>query len=215
MKRSAVPALPSSSKASPLDYFNDDASERTRTAANRKARPPPPPVRAQSDDGESGSDSDDDDAVALASVVAYGIVLRAPSDLDSRRREMLTDPSMFQKRIEAAIRLKFDDVQIGFEEITSGVIDERGKRNAGKMNFGLFIYVESKASWIEEARDPSACGLMERLQPEKLALTSKERQCLIQASRDIYESLFGRKGPSSFPGSRDADGIDMCHVLCM
>lgn len=166
-------------------------------------------------DGASSESGSEDEPVSLASVVAYGIVLRAPADLDSRRRDMLDDPEAFQKRIEAAIHLKFEDVQIGFEEITSGVIDERGKRNQGKMNFGLFVYVETKASWIEEARDPSACGLIERLNPERLALTSRERQCLSTAAKDIHEALFGRKGPTSFPGSKSQDGIDMCHILCM
>jgi hypothetical protein len=199
MKRSNVPVAPRAvSGGSGLDFFR-----------GKKADKP----SVYSDD--EGSSVGDDDNVSLASLVAYGVILRAPADLDGRRREMLNDPALFQKRIEAAIHLKFDDVQIGFEEITSGVIDERGKRVDGKMNFGLFVYVENKASWIEETRDPSACGLYERLSLDRLTLTSREKECLGKAARDIFEALFGRKGPSSFPGSRDPNGIDLCHVLCM
>ena len=186
-------------RSNALDYFGKNEASKAKAISDN-------------DSDDSGSD---DDVVSLASVVAYGIILRAPADLDSRRREMLNDPAVFQKKIESAINLKYEDVQIGFEEISSNAINSKGQRSASKINFGLFIYIESKASWIEESRDPSACGLFERINVDRLVLTSREKSYLCQAARDIHQALFGRPGPASYPGSRDPNGIDLCHVLCL
>lgn len=159
----------------------------------------------QSDDGSSdGGDAD----APVAGLVSYGIVIRAPADLDSRRKELLDNPDAFQKRIDDVIQ-KYAEVQIGYEEISTGAVDEHGRRSPNKLQFSIFLYLENKASWLEETKDPSACGLLERLHMDSLVLSSSEKLHLKQAAKEVYESLFNRRLPGG------CDSVDLCHVLCL